>query len=136
MSYSNPTVVTHNLPLVDLGDGATPATAEIIAPPGFTVGRLIDMGIAVTETFACDATPAKVEIGDGTDADEYAAMNIPDATAAPNTFSIVDDTDAIIESTILVSDLTSRAVVVTYTAGVDAATEAGIGSVYATIAWS
>ena len=113
----------------DLGDG-TPEQWSFKGPIG-KQGMLIDIGIHVTETFACDATPAAIQIGTSSDNDAYGKLNIPDGTAATNCFNVQDDTDCII-SEALPAD---TQIEVTSTNGVDAGTEAGIGYEYVSVLW-
>jgi len=134
MSYSNPLLQTINFPLYDFG-GTGAGTVRVIAPPKMTVGRLIDVGIvATTEIFAGSTANAKIRVGDGTDADRYAELNIPNDTAVAASVNARSDSDAIIESTILVSDLTNGIVVLSY---IDATgTPTGQAYPFITIAWS
>ena len=134
MSYSNPLYQTFQFQSYDFG--ATGAgSVKVQAPPGVTVGRLIDVGVnPVTENFAGSSVVAKINVGDGTDVDRYAQLIIANDTDVGDTFNVRNDADAIIESTILVSDLTNAEVVLNY---VDATgTPTGIAVPYIVIAWS
>ena len=130
MSYSNPISLNYCYGHKnDLGDG-TPEQWSFKGPAG-KKGMLIDIGIHVTETFACDQTPAAVQVGTSSDNDAYGKLNIPDGTAATNVFNVQDDTDAIIAEA-LPAD---TQIEVTSTNGVDAGTEAGIGYEYVSVLW-
>lgn len=134
MSYLNPLWQTFQFQSYDFG-GTAAGSVVVQAPPGMTVGRLVDLGVnPVTEIFAGSTTNAKIRVGDGTDADRYAELNITNGTDVGDAFNVRNDTDAIIEPTILVSDLTNAEVVVSY---VDATgTPTGIAVPFITIAWS
>ncbi len=123
MSYSEKQVMTYNTPEWDYGDGATVDTLSFRGPAG-KQGRVIGIGVAVTETFAVDDTPAKLRVGSATDADAYAELNIADGAAADDSFDQTDDTDAIVSGHSIPAD---SIVEVTGVVGVDAGTEAGMG---------
>ena len=130
MSYSQALMTTYSYGHKnDLGDG-TPEQWSFKGPAG-KQGMLIDIGIHVTETFACDNTAAKIQIGSGGDLDAYGQLEIPDGTAATNCFNVQDDTDAVI-SQALPAD---TQIEVTSVKGVDAGTEAGIGYEYVSVLW-
>jgi hypothetical protein len=63
-------------------------------------GTIVDIGIEVTETFACDSLEACFNVGTSSDADAYCKLNITDGTAITDTFNIQDDTNAIIAEAI------------------------------------
>jgi len=124
MAYENVNHITYNLPLVDFGDGSGGAVDAMSfrLPTGYR-GRLVKIGVAVTETFACDTTAACVKLGTSSDDDAYAKLNIADGTADLDFFDETDDTDAIIDEDIPADTLLK----LTTAVGVDAATEAGMG---------
>ena len=126
MSYSNPTVITYNLGLHDFG--AAGDALAIKAPKGFEHGRIMDVGVAVTETFTATTTPAYVRLGTATDADAYVELNMGTA-ADTDYFNTQDDTDAIIDADV---DSTQIEVALVAPTG---GTPAGIGHVHVTIAW-
>ena len=126
MSYSNPHVVTYVLPAVDFGAGDS--AHAIRAPYGYSKGRILDVGVAVTETFNQVTTPGYVRIGTATDADAYAQLNMA-AAAATNFYNTQDDTDAIIDAD--VDDTQLEVACIAPTGG----TPAGIGTVHITVAW-
>jgi len=126
MSYSNPMVVTYVLPAVDFGAGTT--GHAIKAPAGYENGRLIDVGVAVTETFNQVTTPGYVRVGTAADPDAYAELNMG-AAAATNFYNTQDDTDAIINADVDNTQLEVACVAPT------GGTPAGIGTVHVTIAW-
>lgn len=130
MSYSNKITTTWTLPEQDFGDGATVDTYSFRGPPG-KEGKVIKVGCAITETFACDNTPAKLRVGNASDPDKFAELQIADAAAADDAFDETDDPDAIKSAAIAADEL----VEVTGVVGVDAATEAGKGVVYVTCEW-
>ena len=126
MSYSNPLVITYNLGLHDFGTAGD--ALAIKAPSGYASGRIMDIGVAVTETFTATTTPAYVRLGTTTDADAYAELNMGTA-ADTNYYNTQDDTDAIIDA-----DVTSTQIEVALVAPTGG-TPAGIGHVHVTIAW-
>jgi hypothetical protein len=129
MSYSMPTVVTYKFPLHDFGAGA--GASSIKAPAGFSKGRIIDIGVMdVSETFACDETAAKVQVGTSSDADAYANLVIADGAAATDVFNTQNDTDAIVNTEVDGSQLE-----VAFIASVDSGTAAGIGCPFVVIGW-
>lgn len=125
-SYSNPAYLTFVLPAVDFGAGDSARAIKL--PAGFSAGRLIDVGVAVTETFNAVTTPAFVRIGTASDADAYAQLQM-DAAAATDFWNTQDDTDAIIDADI--PDITQLEVACIAPTG---GTPAGIGSVHILIA--
>lgn len=126
MSYSNPLVITYNLGLHDFG--AAGDDLAIKAPTGYEHGRILDIGVAVTETFTNTTTPAYIRIGTTTDPDAYAQMDMGTA-ADTNYYNTQDDTDAIIDADVTNTQL--EVALVAPTGG----TPAGIGHVHITIAW-
>jgi hypothetical protein len=132
MSYSNPKIVTYQSPVEkDLGDGAVVTAWSFKGPDATKKGKLIDIGIHCTETFACDSTPASISVGTAADADAYGKLNIPDATAITDTYNSQSDTDAVISSAIPAG----AQVEVLPAVGVDASTEAGKGYEFVTVEW-
>lgn len=134
MSYSNPIYTTYTFASHGFGAGA--GTNSIRAPKGATVGRLIDVGItSVTVVFNAVTTKAMVRVGTGSDADKYAQLEIVTGIDTGDSYNTRGDTDAIIESTILVSDLTSGQLEVSYVANTGG-TPTGIAVPYIVVAWS
>ena len=113
----------------DMGNG-TPTAFSFKGPTGKR-GTIIDVGIEVTETFACDSTEASFQVGTSSDADAYCKLNVTDGTAITDTFNIQNDTDAIIDEA-LPADTQIECLPVV---GVDSGTEAGIGYPYIVVAW-
>ena len=131
MSYTNPITVMYKTPVVhDLGDGAVVTAWSFKGPPG-KKGKLIDIGFHVTETFAVDNTPAKIQVGTAADPDAYGVLNIPDATAITDYYNSISDTDAIIDQN-LPADTQIEVLPVV---GTDAGTEAGMGWETVTVEW-
>jgi len=97
MSYSDGPVLSYTLGAVDFGAGDT--NHAIKAPNGFTRGRIVDVGVAVSETFTATTTPGYVRIGTASDADAYVELNMATA-AATDYYNTQDDTDAIIDADI------------------------------------
>jgi hypothetical protein len=126
MSYSNPDVVTYVLPAVDFGAGDS--NHAIKAPAGYENGRILDVGVAVTETFNQVTTPGYVRIGTTGDADAYAELNMA-AAAATDFYNTQDDTDAIIDADVTNAQL--EVACIAPTGGVPT----GIGSVHVVIGW-
>ena len=113
----------------DMGNG-TPTVFSFKGPKG-KKGTIIDVGIEVTETCACDSTEASFQVGTTGDADAYCKLNITDGTALTDTFNIQDDSDAIIDEAIPADTQIECTPVV----GVDSGTEAGMGYPYVVVAW-
>ena len=130
MSYSNPvTTRIQSGANQDMGNG-TPTVFSFKGPTGMQ-GTIIDVGIEVTETFACDSTDASFQVGTTSDADAYCKLNISDGTLLTDTFNIQNDTNAIIVEAIPADTQIECTPVV----GVDAGTEAGMGYPYVVVAW-
>jgi len=130
MSYSNPvTTRIQSGAAQDMGNG-TPTVFSFKGPTGMQ-GTIIDVGIEVTETFACDSTEASFLVGTTSDDDAYAKLNITDGTALTDTFNIQDDTNAIISEALPADTQIECKPVV----GVDSGTEAGIGYPYVVVEW-
>ena len=113
----------------DMGNG-TPTVFSFKGPTGMQ-GTIIDVGIEVTETFACDSTEASFLVGTTADDDAYCKLNITDGTALTDTFNIQDDTNAIIAEAIPADTQIECTPVV----GVDSGTEAGQGFPYVVVEW-
>lgn len=127
MAYNNPDVITYSLGSHDFGAGG--ADLAIKAPKGYTQGRILDVGVAVTETFTATTTPAYVRVGTGADPDAYVELNMGTA-AATDYYNTADDTDAIINA-----DVTDTQLEVAFVAPTGG-TPAGIGLVSITVAWT
>lgn len=127
-SEYGPTTLTYVLSAVDFGAGDT--NHAIKAPAGYRQGRLVDVGVAVSETFTETTTQGFVRVGTATDADAYAELQMGTA-AATNFYNTQDDTDAIIVDQI--HDVTTQLEVacIAPTGG----TPAGIGDVHIVIDW-
>lgn len=140
MSYDrNPSV--YMLPEVDFS--AALSTINIQVPAGFENGRIQNAGVIGTSVaFAADTTEPAIQVGDGTDADRYANVPIPDGLAigsASSNRSVDPDLEgangAAGEARIDASDLTDNQLVVTFTQAVDAGTAAGTGIPFVEINW-
>ena len=130
MSYSNPvTTRIQSGAAQDMGNG-TPTVFSFKGPTGMK-GTIIDVGIEVTETFACDSTEASFQVGTTGDANAYCQLNVTDGTALSDTFKIQNDTNAIIAEAIPADTQIECTPVV----GVDSGTEAGIGYPYVVVEW-
>ena len=130
MSYSNPvTTRIQSGSAQDMGNG-TPTVFSFKGPTGMK-GTIIDVGIEVTETFACDSTEASFQVGTTGDANAYCQLNVTDGTALTDTFNIQNDTNAIIAEAIPADTQIECTPVV----GVDSGTEAGIGYPYVVVEW-
>lgn len=126
MSYDKGEMITYNLGLHDFGAGGD--ALAIKGPVGKT-GRLVDIGVAVTETFNQVTTPGYVRLGTGADPDAYAELNMA-AAADTDYYNTQDDTDAIITET-LPADTQIEVALVAPTGG----TPAGIGHVHISVLW-
>ena len=58
----------------DMGNG-TPTVFSFKGPTG-KKGTIVDVGIEVTETFACDSTEASFQVGTTGDADAYCKLTL------------------------------------------------------------
>ena len=113
----------------DMGNG-TPTVFSFKGPTG-KKGTIVDVGIEVTETFACDSTEASFQVGTTGDQNAYCQLNITDGTLLTDTFNIQNDTNAIIDEALPADTQIECTPVV----GVDAGTEAGGGYPYIVVAW-
>lgn len=128
-TYDNP--INGFYPFAEMDFGASAgATIHKIAGPAGMKGRLVEVGVVISEATVFATNLGKVEVGDSSDADEYAALNIATATANHAVFNTKDDTDAIIDATIPAD----TAVLVTLTEGTGAGL-AGKGFPYVIINW-
>lgn len=128
MAYDADKLFNVVLPSWDFGDGATVDVVNLRLPPGYK-GDIIQIGVMVQETFACDNTAAVLKVGNATDDDAYALLTIADGAADGDFFDQTDDTDAII-AVVSGQDAQIPAgtlIKITGVVGVDAGTEAGIG---------
>jgi dihydrodipicolinate reductase len=114
---------------MDFG-GSSGATVHKIAGPAGMMGRLIEVGVCISEATVFATTLGQVEVGDSSDADEFAELNIATSVDNHATFNTADDTDAIIDATIP-KDTT---VLVTLTEGTGGGL-AGKGFPYVIINW-
>ena len=130
MSYSNPQTCMYNFPNMDFG-AAAGTTVHSIAGPAGKKGRITDVGVATTEVFVTATTLAHVQVGTSADADAYAKLNIPTASADNTVVNSADDTDAIIDADIPAD----TCVHVTLTEGTGASLT-GQGYPYVIIDWS
>ena len=130
MSYDNPRSLMYNFPEMDFGATAG-ATVHTIAGPLGMKGVLVDVGVASSEVFACDATVAHVQVGTSADADAYGKLQVADGTADNSVFNSVDDTDAVIAADIPAN----TAIHVTLTEGTDGTAVTGKGFPYVVIDW-
>jgi len=126
LSGGNPRTMTYVLPAVDFGAGDS--AHAIKAPQGYDRGVILDVGVAVTETFNKVTTPGYVRIGTTGDADAYVQMDM-DAAAATDFYNTQNDTDAIINGDVFSTQLEVACIAPT------GGTPAGIGSVHITIDW-
>ena len=119
---------TYNFPLQDLG-----AAAEVFSfrGPLDKDGVILQIGGAVVETFACDNTAAALLVGTAADANLFAQLNIPDATADLVFWSEENDPDAILTRI-------PKNTLVQFSGqnGVDAGTEAGMVIPILVIEWA
>jgi hypothetical protein len=98
---------------MDFG-GSSGVTTHRIVPPAGKKGRLLDVGVAVSEATVFASTLGHVQVGISTNLDEYAKLNIATSVADFAAFNTADDTDAIILADIPAD---GPAVVVTLTEG-------------------
>ena len=130
MSYSNPvTTRIQSGASQDMGNG-TPTRFSFKGPTG-KKGIIVDVGIEVTETFACDATDATFLVGTIADTNAYCQLEISDGTLLTDTFNIQNDTDAIIAEAIP-ADTQIECLPV---AGTDGSSVTGQGFTYVVVEW-
>ena len=122
----NPRTVSYVIPGVDFGAGDS--AHAIKAPKGKTAGVLLDVGVAVSETFNAVSTQGFVRLGTAADPDAYAELQMGTA-AATDFYNTQDDTDAIIDA-----DVSADQIEVACIAPLGG-TPAGIGDVHITIDW-
>lgn len=138
-TYDNPQTITYTWPvLADWGTAAPADGVYSIKGPAGKKGRITDIGVSVTEVFACDSTPGYLNFGATAGAFEYARLIIPDATAAGDHFGLAEDTDAVTawaEGGVVDLIPADQQVEVTVDVGVDAGTETGQGYIHFTIDW-
>ena len=130
MSYSDPRAYIYQ-DTVETDFGAGTGTAWSFKGPSGKKGSLKNIGVHVTETFACDSTTGKVLIGTSGDPNAYGQLEIADTTAATDTFNNQDDTNAVIADA-LPAD---TQIEVTYVQCADSGTAAGKGYAYAEVEW-
>jgi len=126
LSEINPRAMTYVLSAVDFGAGDS--AHAIKAPAGYPNGRLLDVGVAVSETFTETTTQGFVRVGTAADPDAYAELQMGTA-AATDFYNTQDDTDAIISE-----DVTNTQIEVACIAPTGG-TPAGIGDVHILIDW-
>jgi len=126
LSRINPRTVTYVLSAVDFGAGDSAHAVK--APLGFSFGRLIDVGVAVSETFNQVTTQGFVRLGTGADADAYAELQMG-AAAATDFYNTQDDTNAIIDENVTNTQIEVACIAPT------GGTPAGIGDVHIMIDW-
>lgn len=126
ISEINPRTVTYVLSAVDFGAGDS--AHGVKAPAGYSFGRIIDVGVAVSETFNQVTTQGFVRIGTGADPDAYVELQMA-AAAATDFFNTQDDTNAIIDENVTNTQLEVACIAPT------GGTPAGIGDVHIVIDW-
>ena len=128
MSFRKPITTCYNLNDIHFTGGIM---ATSLKGPKGKRGYLIDVGIRVTETFACDTTTAKIRLGTTSDPDEYAELIIPDGTAVTDFFNVADDRDAIKGEKLP----EETQIEITFVNSADTGVVAGRGDVYIVIDW-
>ena len=132
MSYENALAATYSLGQHDFGAGA--ATYKVKPPPGFSSGRVRDIHVLVSETFTQTTTPAYIRVGDGTDDDKYAELNMG-AAASGDSYNADDVAGSLKNKGIFnlssdgITELTVKFVAPT------GGTPAGIGEVSLLVEW-
>jgi hypothetical protein len=115
MSYDNPQSMIHNFANMDFGAAAGATTHRICGPAG-KKGRLVDIGVALSEATVFATTLGHIQVGTAADADAYGKLNIATGQAINTVYNSSDDTDAIIDADIPADTV----VVVTLTEGTGA----------------
>jgi hypothetical protein len=121
MSYDKINRMAFVFPEFDFGGGAA-EDFSFRLPTGFK-GRLVKIGVAITEAFSCDASNASVELGVSGNTDAYAKLTIADGAADKDFFDETDDADAILAEDIDADTL----LLVTLTNGTDGTGVTGKG---------
>ena len=121
MAYDNKQMLCMVWPEFDFGGGA----AEVLSfrmPTGYT-GKILKIGVSITETFANDSTEANFQVGTAADNDAYAKLNIADGAADEDFYDETDDTNAILAADIPADTL----IEINLTNGTDGSAVAGKG---------
>lgn len=134
MSYSQPDVVKYCFASFDFGAAAGDLTQGIKPPAGYENGRILDIGVEqITEAFAGTTKDAQVRVGTSAGDATYGLLNVPSGTSIGDVANTRDDTNAIVEADIVVSDLTGAQLEVTLDEATG--TPTGIASAYVIIGW-
>lgn len=102
--YDNLTPVSYSFAAVDFGAGDS--TKKLKVPRGATMGRVLDILLAASETFTQTTTPGLVQVGDGTTADKFASLTCG-ALAAGSTLGGGDVAGGVFESVYLAGNYNS-----------------------------
>ena len=132
MAYDVAFIDEHNFDLYDFGANAD----EVISfrgPPGYQ-GTVLNIGVSVTEAFACTTTPAQVLVGTAADPDAYGRLNIADLAADVDFFDVSDDTDAISAAAVALIPA-DQLIQVTLVQSTDNTADTGQGHPRITIFW-
>lgn len=92
--YDNLKVVTYDLGTVNF---ATGSVQKLKIPRGVGQARVLDILMNCTVTFTQVTTPALVEVGDGTTANQFASLTVGALTAG-NTLGASDVTNGILQN--------------------------------------
>ena len=98
MSYDKVKTITYTLDNYDFGATADESFSFRL-PTGYT-GRLVKIGVMVTEAFVSTSTNAFVQLGTASDDDAYGQLEIANGAADVDCYDETDDTDAIIDEDI------------------------------------
>lgn len=103
MAYDDIRHLCVTLPLFDFG-GTADEIMSFRLPTGWKA-RLVKIGVAIVETFACTSTVAMLQLGTTASNTAYAKLEIADTTADEDFFDETDDTNAILEDDIAANTL-------------------------------
>ena len=134
MSYNRLDVVKYDFAAFDFGAAGGDLTQGIKPPAGYERGRILDVGVEqITEAFAGTTKDAQVRVGTSSGDATYCLLNVPSGTAIGDVANTRDDTNAIVEPGIVVSDLTGDQLEVTLDEATG--TPTGQASSYVIIGW-
>lgn len=99
-------------------------------PPGYQ-GRLVDIGVSITEDIASASLDGRVRVGSSTDDDAFGELIIPHGSADETYVNIAVDPDAILSEAIPVDQL----IKITLMDGDSGGSATGSGHVFIWIEW-
>ena len=95
-SYDNPLVITYSWPEHDFGAGA--GAHGIQSPAGLDSCRIIEIHVAVTETFTADTLAGFVRLGTAADPNRYAELQLDTTSLITNGVGLRSDSTALVNT--------------------------------------